>query len=41
MKRQVVKLENQLREVQNDLEERRKLELGELKVDQEQADLQL
>lgn len=41
MKNQIIKLETQLTEVQHDLEERRKLELGELQVDQEQAELQL
>ena len=30
MKRQTIKLESQLKEVQHDLQERRKLELGEL-----------
>ena len=41
MNRQIIKLESQLQEVQHDLKERRKLELGELQVDQEQAELQL
>jgi hypothetical protein len=30
MNRQIIKLESQLKEVQHDLKERRKLELGEL-----------
>jgi len=36
-----VKLEGQLQEVQSDLRERRKLELGELRADEEQEDLKL
>ena len=41
MKRQIVKLQNQLSEMQQDLKEKRKLELGELQVDQEQSELEL
>ena len=34
-------MESQLRDVQNDLEHRRKLEMSELSSDKEQAELQL